>query len=215
MRSGILSYSNVMSTVGVFIALGGTSYAISQLPRNSVASPQVKDGSLQARDLSPNARVGGPRGPRGVEGPAGPAGVPGPAGERGPSDALFAKAAPNITLSGNAGTMTEVRRLALVPGGAWNLRFHAQAYLGGAQAMYASCRLTVNGEERVNGSLVVGGIAPAVQEGPISLETFVSETSPFLVKAECWQEKDSGGNPALVIAIAQISATQVGRVAAN
>ena len=61
-----LTYSNVMATVAVFVALGGTSYAAIKLPRNSVGSNQikssavstseVKDRSLATRDLSLAAR---------------------------------------------------------------------------------------------------------------------------------------------------------------
>ena len=81
-----LTYSNVMATVAVFVALGGTSYAAITLPRNSVGSNQlkrnavtstdVKDRSLGARDLSLAARTflkgqRGPQGERGVQGPPG------------------------------------------------------------------------------------------------------------------------------------------------
>ena len=76
-----LSYANVMSTIAVFIALGGTSYAVArnsigsaQLKRNAVTSAKVKDRSLTRSDLAPSARVGS-RGIRGPQGPAGPAGV--------------------------------------------------------------------------------------------------------------------------------------------
>jgi hypothetical protein len=37
-----LTYANVMATVAVFVAVGGTSYAVAQLPRNSVGSKQLK-----------------------------------------------------------------------------------------------------------------------------------------------------------------------------
>lgn len=60
LRTG-LSFANVMSVLAVFIALGGTSYAISKLPKNSVGTRQlkknsvtgqkVKDGSLTGRDI--------------------------------------------------------------------------------------------------------------------------------------------------------------------
>jgi hypothetical protein len=69
-----------MSTIAVFIALGGTSYAVArnsignaQLKRNAVTSVKVKDRSLQRNDLAPSARTGS-RGPRGLQGPPGPAG---------------------------------------------------------------------------------------------------------------------------------------------
>jgi len=83
MRRPQLSYANVMSTIAVFIALGGTSYAVvrnsvgnSQLRSNAVTSAKVKDRSLRTSDLSPSARVGS-RGPRGLQGPTGPQGAPG------------------------------------------------------------------------------------------------------------------------------------------
>lgn len=79
-----LSYANVVASLALFIALGGTSYAVSALPRNSVGSTQlrknavnssrVKDRSLGVRDLSLSARttLRGAAGPIGPQGPAGP-----------------------------------------------------------------------------------------------------------------------------------------------
>lgn len=76
-----------MSTIGVFIALGGTSYAVTQLPKNSVGEKQlrasavtsdkIKNGTIARDDLSANAALSGPRGPRGDTGPAGPTGPAG------------------------------------------------------------------------------------------------------------------------------------------
>lgn len=50
-----------ISILALFVALGGTSYAVTQLPKNSVGTPQlkknavtgakVKDGSLTGTDL--------------------------------------------------------------------------------------------------------------------------------------------------------------------
>jgi hypothetical protein len=52
----------VISVIALFVALGGTSYAITQLPKNSVGTPQlkknavtaakVKDGSLTGADIN-------------------------------------------------------------------------------------------------------------------------------------------------------------------
>jgi hypothetical protein len=61
MLSGKLTYANVMATIAVFIALGGSAYAAAQLKKNSVGTKQlkkdavtgakVKDGSLSAADI--------------------------------------------------------------------------------------------------------------------------------------------------------------------
>jgi hypothetical protein len=87
------SYANVMATVAVFIALGGTSYAVATLPRNSVGAKQIRsnavgksevrtgaigssdlhNGSVSLRDLSSKTRAA-LRGRRGATGPAGPPG---------------------------------------------------------------------------------------------------------------------------------------------
>src|SRR3954471_8404597 len=80
-----LSYANVMSTIAVFVALGGSSYAALKLPRNSVGATQirtsavrsteVKNGSLRTADLSASTRRA-LRGAVGAVGPQGPAGAP-------------------------------------------------------------------------------------------------------------------------------------------
>ena len=98
-----LSYANVMATIGVFIALGGASYAAVALPagsvgpkqlkksavagskikRNAISSAKVKDGSLQRGDFASGTLLEGPQGlqgPKGDPGAQGPKGDPGPAG---------------------------------------------------------------------------------------------------------------------------------------
>jgi hypothetical protein len=76
-RGPRLTYANVISTIALFVALGGTSYAVArnsigtaQLRTNAVTSAKVKNGSLRTGDLAPAARIG-QRGPRGPQGPAG------------------------------------------------------------------------------------------------------------------------------------------------
>ena len=83
MRRPKLSYANVMSTIAVFIALGGTSYAVArnsigtaQLKSNAVTSAKIKNGTVATGDLAPSAR-GGQRGPRGPQGPPGTSGAGG------------------------------------------------------------------------------------------------------------------------------------------
>ncbi len=89
------TFANVISCTALFIALGGTSYALT-LPRNSVGAEQirasgvraseiragavrsseVKDRSLGVRDLTVPARTS----LRGQAGPPGPPGAQGPSG---------------------------------------------------------------------------------------------------------------------------------------
>jgi hypothetical protein len=90
---GRLTYANVMATIAVFVALGGTSVAAVSLKRNSVGSAQVKNGSITGNDVKNNSLSGtditsltskdfkggklpqGTQGATGARGPAGPAGA--------------------------------------------------------------------------------------------------------------------------------------------
>ena len=109
-----LTYANVTATLALFIALGGSSYAALQLPRNSVGAQQVRTGavrssevrdrSLLLRDISTKTR----RSLRGQRGAAGPAGAQGPPGA--PATSYFAAVSSsgsfvrgNATSGGRAG----------------------------------------------------------------------------------------------------------------
>lgn len=83
-----LSFSNVVSLLALFIALGGTGYATSQLAKNSVGTKQLKNNavtskkvrnfSLHRRDFAPGeVPVGqqGPQGPKGDRGKTGKSGT--------------------------------------------------------------------------------------------------------------------------------------------
>lgn len=93
MRLPALSYANVMSTVAVFVALGGSSYAAVKLGRgqvkgvnlasDSVSSAKVKNGSLLAKDFKAGQL------PAGAIGPQGPKGEPGAAGAKGADGAAL------------------------------------------------------------------------------------------------------------------------------
>jgi hypothetical protein len=80
---GRLTYANVTASLALFIALGGTSYAAITLPRNSVGpkqlrpnavrSAEIRNRTIQVKDISRRARTA----LHGQQGPAGPAGPPG------------------------------------------------------------------------------------------------------------------------------------------
>jgi len=92
------TFANIMSSVAVMIALGGTSYAAIKLPRNSVGTAQVRnnainsakvrDGSLLSKDFKYGQVVGtkgdtGAKGDPGAPGAKGDAGAPGAKGDPG------------------------------------------------------------------------------------------------------------------------------------
>ena len=95
-----LTYGNVVATLALFVALGGTSYAAltitgknvrnnsltgADIRNNTVRSADVKDRSLLARDFAARQLPSGAPGPAGATGARGPAGRPGTTGPRGPA----------------------------------------------------------------------------------------------------------------------------------
>lgn len=65
---------NFVAYLALFIALGGTSYAASQLPKNSVGTKQLKKKAVTKPKLAKSAikALSGKRGPQGVPGPLPP-----------------------------------------------------------------------------------------------------------------------------------------------
>jgi hypothetical protein len=98
-----LTPTMAVALLALALSLTGTSYAVTQLAKDSVGTRQLKAGAVTSsdvrdrsvglRDLAPAARrvMEGPAGPRGatgtpgVAGPAGPAGAPGQTGSAGPA----------------------------------------------------------------------------------------------------------------------------------
>ncbi len=71
-----LSYANVMATIAVFFVLGGGAYAATSLPKNSIGSKQLKNGSITPAKLSAAAKTA-------LKGATGPQGSPGAQGAPG------------------------------------------------------------------------------------------------------------------------------------
>ncbi len=53
-----LTFSNVVAVIALFIALGGASYAATQLPKNSVGPKQLKKGAVTAAKIKDGAVTG-------------------------------------------------------------------------------------------------------------------------------------------------------------
>jgi Collagen triple helix repeat (20 copies) len=80
-----LTYANVISTLCLFLVLGGGAYAATKLPKNSVGTGQIRAGAVTPPKLSAAAKsaLTGAPGPQGAQGALGPRGPEGEAGPRG------------------------------------------------------------------------------------------------------------------------------------
>jgi hypothetical protein len=203
------TYANVTATVALVLAMGGTSYAVAKLPKNSVTSAQVRDRSLRAVDLGAGVIPSSARGPRGQEGPAGPVGPAGVKGDPGPSDVVIAPQASSVALASTAETRTLVRRIDNLGAGAWVLRFNASAHNPGG-GMHVYCHLRINGTDTAMRVAVVGTTANATQEVELPIETAVERPAPFDVTVECRHTQPGD----ITIALPQLIAMQVSRVRA-
>lgn len=75
-----LTYANIVSTLCLFVLLGGGAYAATRLGKNSVGTRQIKNGAVTEKKISAKAIAAlksakgdkGEKGERGATGPAGP-----------------------------------------------------------------------------------------------------------------------------------------------
>lgn len=70
------SHATVVAYLALFVALGGSAYAASQLGKNSVGTKQLKVGAVTQNKIGESAQkalqgASGPRGETGTRGPAG------------------------------------------------------------------------------------------------------------------------------------------------
>lgn len=139
------SPATVIACAGLAVALAGTGYAVTALPKNSVGTTQikknavtsakVKNGTLVAADFKAGM-LAGAQGAKGDTGATGATGATGPAGAAGP------QGVPGPTASGVASN-TPV--LALSPGGAYAevIRLTTASTTSGALALTDDMRVLV------------------------------------------------------------------------
>ncbi len=99
-----LSYANVMATIAVFVALGGSAYAVTQLPKNSVGTKQLKKSAVTTEKVKNGAITGqkiklSTLGTVPSASSAATAGSAGTAGKASDSDALGGKPASTFAAS--------------------------------------------------------------------------------------------------------------------
>ncbi len=81
-----LTYANVISTLCLFMLLGGGAYAATKLPKNSVGTKQIKNGAITGKKIKNGTIDAGKltqaavASLKGQKGDAGPAGAQGPQG---------------------------------------------------------------------------------------------------------------------------------------
>ncbi|MEH3052388.1 MAG: hypothetical protein PGN13_00070 [Patulibacter minatonensis] len=149
MRAPKLTYANVTASLALFVALGGTSYAVTQLPRNSVGSTQLKagavtsgklaKGSVSADKLASGTVVTGPAGPRGPRGAEGPAGRDGATAVN--SDVLIARRPNTVQWDTAGGSIVDGATLNL-PAGSWLLDAIATInYEGATSSEWFTCSI--------------------------------------------------------------------------
>lgn len=173
-----LSYANIVATIALFSALGGSAYAASQITSRQVADGSlsgrdlkastltgrhIKDGALQASDFARGTLRTGPSGPRGAAGEDGARGDAGATGPRGPAgdDGAAGPAGPageagRVGLTGPAGPAGETGPTG--PAGPTTVVARSgtpvSVTASGSSTATASCS---NGERAVGGGMNAGG----------------------------------------------------------
>ena len=110
-----LTYANVMATIALFVALGGSSYAAIALTKNSVKSKHIGKGQVKRSDLGRNAVTTAKVKNRSLlakdfragQLPSGAPGIQGPPGE--PATKLFAAVTSTGTLLHGSGVTAALR----------------------------------------------------------------------------------------------------------
>jgi hypothetical protein len=197
-----LTYSNVVSTLCLILLIGGgTAYAATRLPRNSVGSGQLRKGAVTPAKLSGGAKATliapqGNEGPRGSTGPQGPKGDAGARGEngdqgtRGPSNAITKVNSGFVPWST---TYTTIETASL-DAGSWVVTATGLVNNDEGSAEAAECRLLVGG------TIVAGTgeifLAPFHQAGahlPFSMTGAATLASGGDAQLQC-ESSAAGGN---------------------
>jgi hypothetical protein len=90
MRRLVPTRATIIASVAVVVALSGTGYAVTALPKGSVGTKQLKDNAVTSSKVKPGSLEGSdfgagqlPSGPTGAPGPSGAPGLTGPSGAPG------------------------------------------------------------------------------------------------------------------------------------
>jgi hypothetical protein len=177
-----LSFANVTSSLALFIALGGASYAAIKVPANSVGTKQVKNRAITTSKLDRKVLTSlrgatgarGLAGSQGVAGPQGLQGLQGPKGDTGASGAA-ALADGSITASKLAGSSVTQAKLGLT-----TVLATSSVDSNANKAEVATCPA---------GTSVISGSAEVVDQSHhlITGVAAVSVSGPLLFSGQYWE----------------------------
>ena len=182
-----LTYANVMSTIAVFVVLGGTGYAATRLARNSVGSPQIRNGAIKNVDISSATKrsLRGKRGAKGPTGPAGTAGTAGATGPAGPSEVIEVKHTAEIPLSGPKNVNTTLATVQLTAG-SWLLEAQTQLHYDAADGDNYFCELVTDQNGFLNrGTGSIGTGTSETQYATLSARSTIVLTTPTAILYRC------------------------------
>lgn len=220
---------NAVAYLALFVALGGTSYAVARLPansvgaaqitRNAVGSQEVRNFSLLAKDFKRGSLPRGATGATGPQGDPGPQGQTGPKGDtgaRGPSD-IFGNSFADLDVPTSAGTPFSLGDVDL-PAGSYVVSGNAYVTNGESSEQGLTCALGTPGLTNS------GGLAFAIDDvrldlgpsgGPntdiLTLSGVAVLLAPDNVSFDCRRSGTSGSGQISFDDI-EIGALQVGAV---
>jgi hypothetical protein len=212
-----LTYSNVVATAALFLALGGTSYALTQLPRNSVGTAQLRNRAVTPAKLAVAALARGPVGPVGPQGPAGAdgaLGATGPPGATGPSN-VYLTTKGQVPLPATGGANLNVASLVDLPAGEyWVVATASASYQdpGASGSDYFRCGLLLDGQGIGGGSVVrIGTDAGGALASGLTAQAAVTLSATDTINLQCDHDMNlPQGNPRMESV--ELAAIQVGNV---
>ncbi len=188
-----LSYANVIATLALFLALGGTAVAGTRVfvtgadvRDHSLTGVDFRNGSVGANVLTPAAllRLRGPKGSTGAAGApgaAGPAGAAGAQGPQGPAGAGVTTSSVSGIDQSNYVDLTPLASTTLSASGDYVIFTNLTVHNTGASDEYLNCGYRVNGN--LNGASGVGTTAGTTSSGTSA--GVVSADGPTTVEFLC------------------------------
>jgi hypothetical protein len=183
-----LTYANVMSTISVFLILGGASaFAATQLAKNSVGSkqlkknavtsPKIKNGAVTTNKISAAAQAA-------LQGAKGAVGPVGPEGPRGPSNGRASSVEGNTEIGKSEAEKVVVDSLSLAPGKWMVIGQTGLTNISGATRS-AWCSLNV-GEAELGLARALDTAEPTQESGDATVLGAVDLPAGGNVELRCW-----------------------------